>query len=180
MTDADLLALLRSPAQRERGYQLLVAAYGERLYQHIYHLVHQPQDAEDVLQNVLVKVYRGVDNFKGASRLYTWLYRIATNEALSFLDRKKRKRGWLTSLSSPSLTHYQPPGAVDGPSSEEIETRLTMALDTLPPKQKAVFCLRYYEAHSYQEMAEIMDTSVGALKASYHHAVRKIEAQLKR
>jgi RNA polymerase sigma-70 factor (ECF subfamily) len=179
MTDEELLEMLADPTRRERGYQMLVAAYGERLYQHLYSMLHQAQDAEDVLQNVLVKVYRSISRFKREAKLYTWLYRIATNEALSFLDRKKRKQGWLTSLSSPALTYYEPPGTSDGPSSTEIEARLEAALAQLPPKQKAVFCLRYFDEYSYQEIADTLGTSIGALKASYHHAVKKIEASLK-
>jgi RNA polymerase sigma-70 factor (ECF subfamily) len=179
MTDEQLLDMLTDPSQRERAYQILVSTYGERLYQHLYNMLHQAQDAEDVLQNVLVKVYRNITRFKREAKLYTWLYRIATNEALSFLDRKNRKRGWLTSLSSPGLVHYEPPGADDGPSSSEVKARLEAALAQLPPKQKAVFCLRYYEEQSYQQIADTLGTSIGALKASYHHAVKKIEASLR-
>ncbi|RMF04593.1 MAG: RNA polymerase sigma factor [Bacteroidetes bacterium] len=179
MTEQELLEMLTDSSQRERAFQLLVQTYGERLYQHLYHLLHQAQDAEDVLQNVFVKVYRGIGGFKGEARLYTWLYRIATNEALSFLERKRRKRGWLSSLNSPAMTPYDPPATEDGPDSETINAKLESALAQLPPKQRAVFCLRYYEERSYQEISEMLGTSVGALKASYHHAVRKIEASLR-
>ncbi len=176
-TDQEILRLMQEPAQRERGFRLLVNTYGDRLYQHIRRMVHTHEDTNDVLQNALVKTYRGIERFQGNSQLYTWLYRIATNEALTFLERRKRQRRLFV---SPGNDDYVLPEAraelhMDG---AYVRERLDQAIAQLPPKQKAVFSLRYFEEKSYQEMSDIFTTSVGALKASYHHAVKKIEAQL--
>jgi RNA polymerase sigma-70 factor (ECF subfamily) len=176
-TDQEILRLMQEPAQRERGFRLLVSTYGDRLYQHIRRMVHTHEDTNDVLQNALVKIHRGIERFQGNSQLYTWLYRIATNEALTFLERRKRQRRLFV---SPASDDYHLPEAraelyMDG---AYVRERLDQAIAQLPPKQKAVFSLRYFEEKSYQEMADIFTTSVGALKASYHHAVKKIEAHL--
>lgn len=174
--DTQILQLLGDPARREQGFRLLVNTYGDRLYQHIRRMVHTHEDTDDVLQNTMVKVYRSVDRFRGQSQLYTWLYRIATNESLTFLERQKRQR---------TLFTYNPEGSLPMARAAEVELdgehirqRLDQAIATLPPKQKAVFSMRYFEERSYQEMADIFTTSVGALKASYHHAVKKIESYL--
>jgi RNA polymerase sigma-70 factor (ECF subfamily) len=176
-TDQEILRLMQEPKLRERGFRLLVNTYGDRLYQHIRRMVHTHEDTNDVLQNALVKIHRGIERFQGNSQLYTWLYRIATNEALTFLERRKRQRRLFV---SPGNEDYVIPEAraelhLDG---AYVRERLDQAIAELPPKQKAVFSLRYFEEKSYQEMADIFTTSVGALKASYHHAVKKIEAHL--
>lgn len=174
--DTQILQLLGDPARREQGFRLLVNTYGDRLYQHIRRMVHTHEDTDDVLQNTMVKVYRSVDRFRGQSQLYTWLYRIATNESLTFLERQKRQRTLFTDNPEGSLPMARAAEVeLDG---EHIRQRLDQAIATLPPKQKAVFSMRYFEEKSYQEMADIFTTSVGALKASYHHAVKKIESYL--
>lgn len=174
--DTQILNLLRDPANRERGFRLLVQTYGDRLYQHIRRMVHTHEDTDDVLQNTLVKVYRSVGRFREQSQLYTWLYRIATNESLTFLERRKRQRHLFMDDAENGIAATQTAEVeVDG---DLIRRRLDQAIEQLPPKQKAVFSMRYFEEKSYQEMADIFTTSVGALKASYHHAVKKIESYL--
>jgi len=178
MTDKKILGFLSETSQQERGFRLLVDTYGDRLYQHIRRMLGSDEGTDDVLQNTLVKVYRNASKFKGNSQLYTWLYRIATNEALTYLDKKKRRNVlFLNNQADASLkmSRQKASHEVDG---EFIRQRLQQAMDTLPAKQKMVFSLRYFEEKAYQEMADLTGTSVGALKASYHHAVRKIETFL--
>lgn len=168
--------LLRDPNRREQGFRLLVSTYGDRLYQHVRRMVQSHEDTDDVLQNTFVKVYRNFDRFREQSQLYTWLYRIATNESLTFLERRKRQRHLFMDDTDNGISATQVAEVeVDG---EFIRRKLDLAIAQLPPKQKAVFSMRYFEEKSYQEMAVIFTTSVGALKASYHHAVKKIESYL--
>lgn len=168
---------MRDPVQREQGFRLLVSTYGDRMYQHIRRMVHSHEDTDDVLQNTFLKVHRSIDRFQSQSQLYTWLYRIATNEALTFLERRKRQRALFVAPGKDAALWNQRKAdtEIDG---KMVRARLDQAIAQLPPKQKAVFSLRYFEEKSYQEMADIFTTSVGALKASYHHAVKKIESYL--
>ena len=135
------------------------------------------EDANDVIQNVFVKVYRSIGNFEGKSKLYTWLYRIATNEAITFLNKKKRRQTSSIDEEETDLAnrleadHY-----FDGNAAQ---LRLQQALVTLPTKQRLVFNMRYFDEMSYKDISSSLNTSVGALKASYHHAVKKVEAFLK-
>lgn len=174
LTDDELLLLLRNERTFERGFRLLIARYQERLYRHIRYMVQDHTDADDVLQNTLIKVHRGIGQFEGKSKLYTWLYRIATNESISFLQSKNRR-------------HTQPLDDAEGSASrqlladewfdgEDLHRRLHIAIGELPDKQRVVFNLRYFEEMPYEDMSKVLDTSVGALKASFHHAVKKIEA----
>jgi len=175
--DEQIVVLLRKTATYELGFRTLMEKYQERLYYHIRRMVTEHDDTDDVLQNTFVKVHKGIDRFREQSGLYTWLYRIATNEALSFLQTRKRKR--TESLDDDEIQlHEKLVGNVffDG---DAAQARLHAALKMLPEKQLAVFNLRYYDEMSYQEMSKITGTSVGALKASYHHAAKKIEAHLK-
>lgn len=172
-TDEEILGKFAQPETKEKAFSMLVQTYQERLYWHIRRMVVNHDDADDVLQNTFVKVWRNLEKFQGNSKLYTWLYRIATNESLTFLNKKKRKS------TTPLETENYNLGATltsdpyfDG---DEIQLKLQEAIDILPPKQKQVFLLRYYDEMKYDEMSEVLDTSVGALKASYHHAVKKIE-----
>lgn len=151
--------------------------YQERLYWHIRRLVYEHEDANDVIQDCFIKVYRGIDKFERKSKLYTWLYRIATNEALTFLKKKQRRSADPIDEEESGLANSLRADAYfDG---EEAQARLLRALDELPEKQRLVFNMRYFEELSYSDISEVLDTSVGALKASYHHAVKKIEAFLK-
>ncbi len=152
-------------------------AYNEKLYWTIRRIVVDHEDANDVLQNTLVKIFKNIHRFKGNSSLYTWLYRIVTNESLTFL--KKRKRRAVNSIDDEEshLAHQLTADPFfDG---DELQIQLQKILEGLPEKQRVVFNMRYYEEMPYKQMAEILDTSVGALKASYHHAAKKIETQLK-
>lgn len=152
-------------------------AYQERLYWQIRRLVTDHEDANDVLQNSLIKVYRNIGQFEGKSKLFTWLYRIATNEAISFMQQKKRRfSASLDEEGSHLSSQLEADPYFDG---DELQIRLQEALDKLPEKQRIVFNLRYYDEMGYREMSDVLGTSEGALKASYHHAVKKVEAYLK-
>ena len=173
--DERILRLMHSN-NAEEGLRLLMDTYQERLYGHIRGLVQLHQDADDVLQNTFIKVYKGIGRFKGESKLYTWLYRIATNESLTMLQQRRRKN--LDPLDERTM-HDGLYVMGNVPDAEHIQLSLKAAIGSLPPKQRAVFQLRYYDEMSYDDLAEITGTSVGALKASYHHAVKKIEAFIK-
>ncbi|MEZ4995778.1 MAG: sigma-70 family RNA polymerase sigma factor [Saprospiraceae bacterium] len=176
LQDEQLIVLLRTEHTREQGFRLLMSCYQERLYLHIRRMVDGHEDANDVLQNCLLKVFRSIDSFKGQSALYTWLYRIATNEALTYL--KKRQRRAVQSLSTDGSDTSLQIRADTWMDGEEIRERLQQAMNRLPDRQRQVFVMRYYDELSYQEIADILQTSVGGLKASYHHAVKKIESFL--
>ncbi|MEL6943425.1 MAG: RNA polymerase sigma factor [Bacteroidota bacterium] len=177
ITDEQILQFCHQSAQVERGFRLLMSKYQERLYWHVRRLVTEHEDANDVIQNVFVKVYRSIGNFEGKSKLYTWLYRIATNEAITFLNKKKRRQTSSIDEEETDLAnrleadHY-----FDGNAAQ---LRLQQALVTLPDKQRLVFNMRYFDEMSYKDISSSLNTSVGALKASYHHAVKKVEAFLK-
>lgn len=154
------------------NFEDLVKEYKQRLYWHIRRMVISHEDADDVLQNTFIKIYKNLDKFKGDSQIYTWLYRIATNESLTFINKRERvlKLGD-QSLQNIIVSNLRSDPYFDG---DEAQLKLQEAITTLPPKQKQVFIMKYYDELQYSEMAEILDTSEGALKASYHHAVKKI------
>lgn len=168
-----ILASFRDDATKEMAFTQLVKKYQEKLYWHIRRIVVSHDDTDDVLQNMFIKVWKNLANFKEEANLYTWLYRIATNEALTWLDQQKRR-------SSISLSDEESPVAnrlvaEKGFDSSKIEWKLQQAIQSLPEKQRVVFNLRYYDEMPYEEMSAVLETSVGALKASYHHAVKKVE-----
>jgi RNA polymerase sigma factor (sigma-70 family) len=171
--EKDLLEKLRNKESRNYGFNLLVREYQERIYWHIRKMVVDHDDADDLVQEVFIKVWKNIDKFREDAKLYTWVYRIATNECLTFLAKKKRR-------------FFLPIGDVERELSakidtdntitgDEIQLKLQKALLKLPDKQRLVFNMKYFDEMKYHEIAEITDTSVGALKASYHHAVKKIE-----
>ena len=172
--DRDLIKRLQQQESRNAAFRELISLYQERLYSHIRRMVGNHEDADDVLQNTFVKVFRYVENFKGDSQLYTWVYKIASNEALNHLNKKSRMR------SVTYEPHHAEGSFEQGPEGEEIAKKLKRALATLPDKQRQVFDLKYFEEMKYEEIAEITGTSVGGLKASYYHAVKKIEEFLTR
>lgn len=174
VSDEQIMELMRSEHTFERGFRLLMAQYRERLYWHIRRMVQVHDDADDVLQNTFIKVYRGISQFEGKSKLYTWLYRIATNEAITHMQQKMRQAS--SSLDEEGSFLAQRLKADEWFDGEEVQARLQMAIAQLPDKQKQVFSLRYYEEMPYEEMSQLLNTSVGALKASFHHAVKKIES----
>lgn len=173
MDDSTILSYLLNAQTAERGFSLLLDKYQQRLYWHIRRMVIHHEDANDVLQNCLIKVFRNIQKFEQKSKLYTWLYRIATNEAITFLNQKKRKiHTSLDEVESPMVHQLEADPYFEG---SQAQLQLQKAIATLPDKQKLVFQMRYFEEMSYQDMSDILETSVGALKASYHHAVKKIE-----
>ncbi len=173
-SDEQILELLRSDNTFERGFRLLMSRYRERLYWHIRRLVLVHEDADDVLQNTFIKIYRGILQFEGKSKLYTWLYRIATNEAITHLQSRARHNTSTLDDSEGVLSNRL--RADEWFDGDEIQFRLQKAITQLPEKQRIVFNLRYYKEMPYEEMSGMLDTSVGALKASFHHAAKKIEA----
>lgn len=177
VTDEQILALCQQNTQMEKGFRLLMSKYQERLYWHVRRLVVEHEDANDVIQNAFVKVYKSIARFQGKSKLYTWLYRIATNEAITFLNKKKRQQSSsIDAEESDFANRLQADPYFDG---DEAQIKFQKALSILPDKQKMVFNMRYFDEMSYKDISESVGTSVGALKASYHHAVKKIERSLK-
>ncbi|HSC54845.1 MAG TPA: sigma-70 family RNA polymerase sigma factor [Phnomibacter sp.] len=175
LDDKTLLAQFADPSQKEKAYTAIIRKYQEKLYWHIRRLVIEHDDANDVMQNVFIKVWNGLANFREDSQLYTWLYRIGTNESLSFLDQKKRKSASV-SLSEDGSHNFENTIKADKHfDSTKLEWRLQLAINQLPEKQRVVFNLRYYDEMPYEEMSKVLGTSTGALKASYHHAAKKIE-----
>ncbi len=176
--DKELLLEFRDPSQKERAFTAIIKKYQEKLYWHIRRMVVNHDDANDVLQNMFIKVWKGLDNFREDSQLYTWLYRIATNECLTFLEQEKKRS--VVSLEDEMDSGLSNKVKADSEfDANKLEWRLQVAIQQLPEKQRVVFNLRYYDEMPYQEMSRILDTSKGALKASYHHAAKKIEEFLK-
>lgn len=176
--DKELLLQFHQADTKERAFTAIIKKYKEKLYWHIRRLVVAHDDANDVLQNVFIKVWNGLANFREDSQLYTWLYRIATNESLSFLDQQKRRSTVsMDEEGSEALTNQIK--AESNFDARKLEWRLQLAIQQLPEKQRLVFNLRYFDEMPYQEMSRILDTSEGALKASYHHAAKKIEEFIK-
>jgi len=176
-SDLDLIASLKNEKTRDLAFNSLVKKYQERLYWHIRKIVLNHDDADDILQNTFVKVWRSIDKFREESSLYTWLYRIATNESLTFINSNKRRS--LIPMNDTSeflMNNLESDVYFDG---DEIQLRLQEAILKLPEKQRIVFNLKYFEEMKYEDMSKVLDTSVGALKASFHHAVKKIEENLK-
>jgi RNA polymerase sigma factor, sigma-70 family len=175
--DQQILDALKVPATREKAFRQLVSSYKERLYWHIRKIVLNHDDADDVLQNTFIKVWNGIDSFRGDSGLFTWLYRIATNESITFLNQKKRKlTSSLTNETEFLVNNLESDPYFDG---NHWQMLLQKAVAQLPEKQRIVFNMKYYDDIKYEDMSEILETSVGALKASYHHAVKKVEEFIK-
>lgn len=173
LTDGELLLQYKNPATKERGFTAIIKKYQEKLYWHIRRMVVEHEDANDVLQNMFIKVWNALDNFREDSQLYTWLYRIATNESLTFLEQQKRRSS--VSLSDVETGLGNKLKADKHFDANKLEWKLQMAIQQLPEKQRVVFNLRYYDEMPYEQMSKVLETSEGALKASYHHAVKKIE-----
>lgn len=173
IAEETLVHQLKQSESRTKAFEVLVDTYKERLYWHIRRIVLNHDDADDVLQNTFIKVFRNIDGFKGDSKLYSWIYRIATNESLSFLKTKSRKLGIdNTELHERMINNLQADVYFEG---DEIQLKLQKAIASLPEKQKLVFNMRYFEDLKYEEISKILGTSVGGLKASYHLAVKKLE-----
>ncbi|CAM4025696.1 sigma-70 family RNA polymerase sigma factor [Flavobacterium branchiophilum] len=169
---AFILQLL-NPKTQNVAFQELLQKYQRPLYNHIRNIVLNHDDTDDVLQNTFVKVYQNLNKFKGESKLFSWMYRIATNEALTFLKSKSKTQGISTDVLQNKLVHNLEADAhFDG---DAIQLKLQKAIAQLPEKQQLVFKMRYFESLKYDDISDILGTSVGALKASYHHAAKKIE-----
>ena len=173
-----LVHALQNPATQEAGFKILIKEYQQPLYWHIRKIVFDHEDADDVLQNTYIKVFKNIKNFRGESKLFSWMYRIATNEALTFIKQKSRKIGLsLNEFNEKQVNQLEADVYFEG---DAIALKLQLAVANLPEKQRLVFNLKYYEELKYDEISEILETSVGALKASYHHAVKKIKNELDR
>lgn len=181
LDDKELIARFKEADTRNYAFNLLVRKYQERIYHHVRKMVIDHDDTDDLTQEIFIKAWKGLENFREESQLFTWLYRIASNECITFLEKKKRRfflpihdvkkelLGKLNSITSNKSMHV---------TGEEIELKLQKAILQLPDKQRLVFNMKYFDDITYEQMSEVLGTSVGALKASYHHAVKKIEESL--
>lgn len=176
-SDKELLTLFKDIEKRNYAFNLIVRKYQVKLYWHIRKIVIKHDDTNDILQNTFVKAWKGLDGFREDSKLYTWLYRIATNESLTFLKQQKTK--YLMPLVDYENQLKESLESDEYFNGDEIQRKLQKAILGLPEKQRIVFNMKYFDEMKYDDMAEILKTSVGALKASYHHAVKKIENYFK-
>lgn len=167
------IAQLLDLKTRDAAFRQLLKQYSRPLYNHIRTIVLDHDDADDVLQNTFIKVFRSLENFKGESKLFSWMYRIATNEAITFINQKARKNKISNEEVAQRAIENLP--ADEYFEGDELQLKLQKAVALLPEKQQLVFRMKYFEDLKYEEISEIVGTSVGALKASYHHAVKKIE-----
>ncbi|MGM1430218.1 RNA polymerase sigma factor [Sphingobacterium lactis] len=174
MEDSLIIAKFADESTREEAFRLLLKKYQQKIYWHVRRMVIDHDDADDVVQDIFIKVWRNLEKFREDSQLYTWLYRIATNECITFLNKKKQKQS--VSLDDESSA-YLSDSLADGAyfNGDKAQMKLQQALLTLPDKQRLVFNMKYFEDMKYEEISNVLGTSVGALKASYHLAVKKIE-----
>ena len=177
MTDeSKLLERLQSNQHKDSAFKELITLYKERLYWHIRHIVKSHDDADDVLQNTFIKIYKNIHNFKGDSKLFSWMYRIATNESLTFIkQRAKQLQMSNEDIKQLAIDNLKADVYFEG---DDIQYKLQQAIATLPEKQQLVFNMKYFQDIKYKDMAQILDTSEGALKASYHIAIKKLEDYL--
>jgi RNA polymerase sigma-70 factor (ECF subfamily) len=172
-----LIQQLKNTESKELAFRELISQYKKRLYWHIRKIVISHDDADDVLQNTFIKVFKSIHTFKEDSKLYSWMYRIATNESISFINKRAKERNVdITEIHSEMISSLQSDVYFSG---DEIQIILQKAIATLPPKQQLVFNMKYFDDLKYDEISEILETSVGGLKASYFHAVKKIENYIK-
>lgn len=175
-SDEEILALYSDENSRNMALHYLIQKYQQKLYWHIRKIVISHDDTDDVLQNTFIKVWKGLGGFNRESQLFTWLYRVATNESLTFLKQKQR-----TQTTSIHPIEYQLSKSLESDNffkGDEIQLKLQKAILTLPEKQRIVFNMRYYDEMPYEQISGVLETSVGALKASYHLAAKKIEEYL--
>ncbi|MCR5312859.1 MAG: sigma-70 family RNA polymerase sigma factor [Bacteroidaceae bacterium] len=173
--EKDLIARLQDESTRRAAFEELVNRYSKKLYWQVRHLVVDHEDSDDVLQNVFLKVWNSIGNFKGDSQLFTWLYRIAYNESITFLNKKKSQVS-IDDIDDGIANRLESDAYFDG---DETQILLQEAISILPEKQRAVFTMKYFDEMKYEDMADITGTSVGALKASYHIAVQKISTYIR-
>lgn len=174
LSDTELISQFRNPSLKEKAFRLILASYQEKLYWHIRRLVLVHEDADDILQNTMIKIWNGLPGFRETSGLYTWMYRIASNEAITFLKAKQRDRAVM--MDDPDdivKNRVKSDPYYDG---DAVYEKLHVVVNQLPPKQQMVFRMKYFDDMTYEDMSTELKTSVGALKASFHHAVRKIQS----
>lgn len=176
ISDKELVQLFLDGSDKNHAFDMIVRKYQKKLYWHIRKMLISHDDTDDVLQNTMINAFFGLEHFREDSSLYTWLYRIATNEALSAIKKKKRRMILNLDDAWSQLEKILEEDAYC--NGDEIQVKLQKAILTLPEKQRLVFNMKYFDEMKYEDIAEILDTSVGALKASYHHAVKKIEKYL--
>jgi RNA polymerase sigma factor (sigma-70 family) len=172
-----LIEQLKNAQTKEKAFRELISLYKERLYWHIRKIVISHDDTDDVLQNTFIKIYKNIGKFNQESKLYSWMYRIATNEALTFINKRAKERNLDISEMQGQLASNLSSDVYF--SVDEIHQIIKKPMDNLPKKQRLVFNMKYFDEIKYDEMSEILETSVGALKASYFHAVKKIENYIK-
>lgn len=174
MEDAQIIAMFADERTREDAFSHLLKKYQQKIYWHVRRMVIDHDDADDVTQDIFIKIWRNLEKFRADSQLYTWLYRIATNECITFLNKKKQKQN--VSLDDDNSSYLSETLAdTTYFNGDKAQMKLQQALLTLPEKQRLVFNMKYFEDLKYDEISEILGTSVGALKASYHLAVKKVE-----
>ena len=172
----EVTKMLRNPDTQRKAFEMVVVKYQEQIYWQVRRMVTDHDDADDLLQNIFLKAWMNIDSFRGESRLSTWLYRIAVNECITFINKKKtEQRVSLSDPESDPVRHLESDSYFD---ADTMEGLLQKALSTLPEKQRLVFDMKYFKDMKYEEMSEVLETSVGALKASYHIAVKKIAAYI--
>ncbi|WP_423147300.1 RNA polymerase sigma factor [Rubrolithibacter danxiaensis] len=171
--DSEILKKFANESTRTEAFNLLLQKYQQKIYWHVRRLVIDHDDADDLVQEVFIKVWKNLGNFRNDSQLYTWLYRIATNECITFLNKKKQKNNISLDEVAPALSNSLSSGSYF--NGDKAQLKLQQALLTLPEKQRLVFNMKYFDDLKYEEISEIVGTSVGALKASFHIAVKKIE-----
>ena len=176
-SDEVLVRNLKNPQRREKAFAEVVQLHQEPLYWHIRKMVKAHSDTDDILQMTFIKAWKNIENFRGDSKLKTWLFRIATNECLTFLNRQKKRSFSDVADLSDNLEHSHK--SMDTLSGDEIQAKLQAAIDTLPEKQRLVFNMKYFEDLKYQEIQDVLGGSIGSLKASFHHAVKKVEKYLR-
>lgn len=173
LEEEEFINQLLNPKTQNQAFKELLLVYQKPLYNHIRNIVLNHDDTDDVLQNTFIKVFQHLKKFKRESKLFSWIYRIATNEALSFISQKAKKIGISSeSLQNKTIDNLKSDPYFDG---DEVQIKLHKAIAALPKKQQLVFKMKYFEELKYEQISEILGTSVGGLKASYHHAVKKIE-----
>jgi len=172
-SDKELIEAFRREESRTQAFEAIIKKYQQKVYWHVRRLVIDHDDADDVTQNTFIRAWEKLDGFREESKLFTWLFRVATNEALAFINKKKASLHINMEDAEHYLSHQITNGI--GFNGNQIQKKLQLAILELPEKQRAVFNMRYFDELPYEQIAEITDTSVGALKASYHHAVKKIE-----
>ena len=171
--EQDFIKALLHPNTQNEAFQKLLLQFKKPLYAHIRNIVLNHDDTDDVLQNTFIKVFQNLKNFKGESKLFSWIYRIATNEAITFINNKAKRNGQTSSVfQQKQIENIQADVYFDG---NEMQLKLQKAIHNLPNKQQLIFKMKYFEELKYEDISEILGTSVGGLKASYFHAVKKIE-----